>query len=85
MTTVVNNTTPAAAPATASSSDGQGSGFLIGVLVLIGFLAVALYFGIPALRSLGPLEVNVPTPQINVAAPQVVVPDKVNVEVTPAK
>ena len=81
MTTIVNSP----APVITSPSDEGGSGFLIGILVLVGFLAVALYFGIPAIKNLGPLQVNVPSPQINVAAPQVVVPDKVNVKVVPAQ
>jgi hypothetical protein len=85
MTTVVNNQAPVSAPAPAPASDGKGSGFLIGVLVLVGFLAVALYFGIPAIKGLGPLEINVPTPQINVSAPEVNVPDKVEVDVVPAE
>ncbi len=79
MTTIVNSTTPAQAPV----SDGSGSGFLIGILVFVALLAVALYFGIPAINRMQPVQVNVPAPQINVAAPQVVVPDKV--EVVPTK
>ena len=74
MTTVVNNPTP--------SSDGGGSGFLIGVLILVIVVVLALYFGIPAIKSMNPIQVNVPAPQINVEAPQVTVPD--NVEVNPA-
>lgn len=77
MTTIVNNPAPVVTP----ESNGKGSGFLIGVLVLIGFLAIALYFGIPALKNMGPVQVNVPTPEINVAAPQVVVPNEVDVNV----
>ena len=79
MTTIVNNPIPVSG----ARSNGGGVGFLIGTLIFVGFLAVLLFFGIPALKNLGPLEVNVPAPQVNVAAPQVVVPDKV--EVVPAK
>jgi hypothetical protein len=67
MTTVVNN--PAPAP------DSGGSGFLIGIIILVGFVAVLLYFGIPAIKRMGPVQLNVP-------APQVVIPDKIDVNVT---
>lgn len=79
MTTIVNSTTPTQAPA----SEGAGSGFLIGILVFIVFLVAVLYFGIPALNRMQPVEVNVPATQVNVEAPQVVIPDKV--EVVPAE
>jgi len=70
MTTIVN--TPA--PATESS----GSGFLIGAIVLVGFVAVLLYFGIPAIGRMGPVQVNIP-------APQVVIPNKIDVNVVQPK
>lgn len=66
MTTVVNNPAPVQ-----SSGDEKGSGFLIGVLLVIIFGAVILYFAIPAIQNMGPLQVNVPAPQVNVPAPQV--------------
>lgn len=69
MTTVVNN------PAPAPVQDSGGSGFLIGVIILVGFVALLLYFGIPAIRNMGPIQVKIP-------APQVVVPDKIDVNVT---
>ena len=78
MTTVVNNPAPA-------SSDNGGVGFLIGILLLIVFVGILLYFGIPAIKNMGPIQVNVPAPQINIPAPQVNVSDKVNVEVVPAE
>ena len=71
MTTIVNN------PAPSQESSG-GSGFLIGVVLLIVFAAVFLYFGIPAIKRMGPIQVNVP-------APQVVVPDSVDVNVNQTK
>ncbi len=74
MTTVVNTSAPVAAPA----AESGGNSFLIGVVLLIGFVAVLLYFGIPAIQRMGPIQVNIP-------APQVTMPDKVNVNVTPAK
>ena len=70
MTTVVNNPAPTA--------DTGGSGFLIGVIILIGFIAVLLYFGIPALRRMGPIQLNIQTPKV-------VVPDKINVNVEQSK
>jgi hypothetical protein len=70
MTTVVNNPAP--------SSDSGGSGFLIGAIVLVVFIAILLYFGIPAIGRMGPAQVNVPAPQVNV-------PNKIDVTVTPAK
>ncbi len=78
MTTVVNSP---AAPA----ADTRGYGFLIGTVLLIGFVAILLYFGIPAIQRMGPVQLNVPAPQVNVPAPQVNMPDKVDVNVTPAK
>ena len=71
MTTIVNS------PAPAQESSG-GSAFLVGIVLLIGFVAVVLYFGIPALKRMGPVQVNIP-------APQVVLPDKIDVNVNQAK
>jgi hypothetical protein len=67
MTTVVNNPAPAA--------ESGGSSFLIGIIVLLGFVMILLYFGIPALRRMGPIQLNIP-------APQVLVPEKIDVNVT---
>ena len=66
MTTVVNNPAPVQ-----EKGDGGGTGFLIGVVVLIAFVAVLLYFAIPAIKNMGPVQVNVPAPQVNVQAPVV--------------
>lgn len=71
MTTVVNNPTPVVV-------EKEGSGFLIGVIILVGFIAVLLYFGIPVIKQMGPIKVNIP-------APQVVIPDKINVNVNQGK
>jgi hypothetical protein len=65
MVTVVNNPAPV-------SNEG-GSNFLIGVILIIGFVIVLLYFGVPAIKN------------INIPAPQIVIPDKINVNVQPAK
>ena len=72
MTTVVNNPAPAA-PAT----DSTGSNVIIGAMIFIGFM-VLLYFGIPAIRRMGSTQVNVP-------APQVTIPSKIDVNVSQAK
>jgi len=74
MTTIVNNPAPVVAPA---SENTGGSSLLIGAIVLIGFVML-LYFGIPAIRRMGPVQVNVP-------APQVVVPGKIDLNVTQTK
>lgn len=73
MTTIVNNPAPVA-----PAADTGGTGLLIGVIVLIGLVMVVLYFGIPALRRMGPVQLNIP-------APQIVMPNKIDVNVTQAK
>lgn len=77
MTTVVNN------PGSTGNNDGGGFGFLIGTIILVAFVAVLLYFGIPAIRNMGPVQINMPAPQINIPAPQVNVPENVKIETTP--
>lgn len=72
MTTVVNN------PAPAATTESGGSGFLIGAIVLIGFVAILMYLGFMAMGRMRSAQVNVP-------APQIVLPDKIDVNVTPAK
>jgi hypothetical protein len=69
MTTVVNNPAPAA-------SNG-GSGFLIGAILLIVFVLIVWFFGIPALRQAGTGQ----APAVTVPTPQVVIPDKIDVTV----
>ena len=70
MATVINNPTPV--------SDEGGSSFLVGVILLIGFVMVILYFGIPAIKNMGPIKLDIP-------APKVVIPDKININVNQAK
>lgn len=70
MTTVVNN------PAPVSSTDGNSS--MVMAVVLIGLIAFVLYFSIPAIQHMGPVQLKMPTPQINI-------PDKVNVNVQQTK
>ncbi len=69
MTTVVNNPTPA--------PDNGGTGFLIGTVILVLFVGILLYFAIPAIKNAGPIQVNVP-------APQVTLPDTIKVVPEPA-
>lgn len=71
MTTIVNS------PAPATESNG-GIGFLIGAVLLIGFALIVFYFGLPVIRNLGSAQINVPAPQINV-------PAKIDVNVTQPK
>lgn len=71
MTTIVNTPAPA-------TEGGGGNGFLVGAVLLIVFVLVLLYFGIPAISRMGPVQVSVPTPQINV-------PSKLDVNVTQTK
>jgi hypothetical protein len=71
MATIINN------PAPSSESSG-GTSLLIGIILLIGFVAILFYFGIPAIKRMGPVQVNIP-------APEVVMPDKINVNVNQTK
>ncbi|HUQ85860.1 MAG TPA: hypothetical protein VM077_06070 [Candidatus Limnocylindrales bacterium] len=68
MATVVNNP-PAAAP----SEGGGGSGFLLGIIVLIVFVILFVFYGLPMLNNTAS--------NAGVQAPQVNVPDKVDVNV----
>lgn len=70
MTTVVNNPAPVK-----ENGDRGGSGFLVGVVIIVLFLGAILYFAIPAIKNMKPIQINVPTPQINVETPKVVIPD----------
>lgn len=73
MENVVNN------PAPTQEGGDKGTGFLIGAVILVIFVAVLLYFGIPAIKNMGPVQVNVPAPDV-----KVIVPDNVNVQTTPS-
>lgn len=53
--------------------EGSG-GAIVGIFAIIVLALLFIYFGIPALRSMG-------TPQINVPAPVINMPDKVDVNV----
>lgn len=63
MATIVNTPAP--------QQDSGGMGLIIGGVILITFLGILVFYGIPALRNMGPIEVNVPATEVNVPAPQV--------------
>lgn len=72
MATIVNNPS--------SDNSGSGMGFVLGILVLIVFVLVLFYYGLPALRgrtaSSTPESASGGSSEINVD-----VPDKVDVNV----
>lgn len=68
MATIVN--TPAAAEHTQSSSSSMMNLF-IGVVIILLIAGFLMYFGLPMMRSVGSAA----------QAPQVNVPDKINVDV----
>jgi len=57
MATVINNP-----PSNTSDSSGNGMGFLLGVIVLIVFVALLIIYGLPYLRNMSGFsaQVNVP-------------------------
>ena len=65
MTTIVNSPSP---------SGHNNNGLFIGIFTVIVFSLLFIYFGIPFIRSLG-------TPQINIPAPVINLPDKVDINV----
>lgn len=68
MSTIVN--TPA------SGESNSGMGFVIGIILLIAFVFLMLYFGLPMIR-----DVSSTAPQ----APQIQVPEKIDVNVETPK
>lgn len=62
MATIVNT------PAASDSNSSSGMGFLVGAILLIVFLFLLFYYGLPALRS-------------SFSAPQVNVPGKIDVNI----
>ncbi len=65
MTTVVNNPS--------GQSESGGYGFFLGVMALVVFGIIFIYFGIPAFRQMGTPQITVPT--------EVQMPDKIDVNV----
>lgn len=82
MATIVNNP-----PATQESD--SGTGFLLGTVLVIAFIAVMLYFGIPALQRTMPAGTQpaneiVPggtTDNNTMTAPDIKIPDQIDVNV----
>ncbi|MCA9369939.1 hypothetical protein KC686_02160 [Candidatus Woesebacteria bacterium] len=70
MATVVNNPP-------ADRSDGNGMGFLLGMIVLVVVLALFFFYGLPMLR-----QTSAPSAPSEV---QVEVPDQINIDVEPAE
>lgn len=70
MTTIVNSPTP--------SGNDNSTGLIIGIFIFIILGLVFFYYGLPAIRTIG-------TPQINVPAPVINVPDQIDVNVNPAE
>ncbi|MFZ2200134.1 MAG: hypothetical protein WAV40_05110 [Microgenomates group bacterium] len=66
MTTIVNNP--------ASQSESGGYGFLLGIIAIITLVVIFVFYGVPALRRMGPAQITVPT--------EIKMPDNVNVNVT---
>lgn len=66
MTTVVNNP--------AQQSESGGYGFFLGVIAIVVFGAIFIFYGIPAFRQMGTPQTTVPT--------EVKIPDKIDVNVT---
>jgi hypothetical protein len=71
MTTIVNSPSQ-------PTEGSNGIGFLIGIVILVAVGAMLFYYGIPAINRMKPIEVSV-------QAPQIVVPDSVNVNVVQPK
>lgn len=65
MATVINNPTPA--------QESSGTGFLLGIILLIIFALLLFFYGLPYLQK-------------SVSGPQVTVPEKIDVNVnSPSK
>mgnify|MGYP001589605476 CR=1 FL=1 len=71
MTTIVN--TPPS-----SNESGESMGMVVGLIVLIVMAFLFFFYGLPAIKSMGSTQVNIPASQINV-------PSKIDVNVTQPK
>lgn len=43
----------------------NNTGIIVGIIAFIIFSIIFIYFGIPAIRSLGTPQINIPVPVIN--------------------
>jgi len=77
MSTIVNNPTP--------NQEGGGNSFVLGIILLIVFIAILTYFGLPYLRQSSQTEVNVPAPEVNVQQPDINIPDQIDVNIDQAE
>lgn len=68
MATIVNQ------PPAQTNTNNGGYGFLLGIILLIAFVLLVFYYGLPYLRG-----------SANTAAPQVNVPGKIDVNVQQPK
>jgi hypothetical protein len=85
MATVVN--TPAASHEHMATESDSSSNMIWGVLIVLVVAFLLFYFGLPLLRNIGgagaPQQINNNVPPQGANAPQISVPDKVNVDVNP--
>ena len=58
MTTIVNTPAPA--------ENNGGIGLLVGVFVLVVLGLLFFYFGIPAIKRMGSGQISIPAPQVNI-------------------
>ncbi len=66
MTVIVNNP--------AQSSESGGYGLIVGIVAILVLVVLFVFYGVPALRRMGPAQITVPT--------EIKVPENVNVNVT---
>lgn len=70
MTTIVNSAPP--------THDSKGSDIVMAVIAIVAFAILFFYFGLPAIRNMQPIQLNIP-------APQIVVPGKIDVNIKQSK
>lgn len=66
------------AHATAQAAEPGGYTFLIGILIIVGFAVIVLFFGLPAIRRIGTSQGSLPPSQF-------VTPEKISVNIQPAQ
>ena len=58
----------------AQSSESGGYGLILGIIAILVLVVLFVFYGVPALRRVGPAQITVPT--------EIKVPENVNVNVT---